>query len=909
MSDILLPNKLLIPPSRTKLVTRSRLTDRLQGGLHRTLTLISAPAGFGKTTLVADWAAGILLNQGGELEIQIAWLSVDESDNDFNRFLTYFLTTLLQLDLGIEMDGKAALEMFQSPNPAPIETILSPVLAALASLKKQIVIVLDDYHALKNLQIHKAIDFWLKSVTPQVHTVILSREDPPFPLARLRAQNQLLEFRSRDLRFTEAEATQFLNDVMGLELDPSAVTKLEQRTEGWIAGLQMAALSMRDRQDILTFIENFSGTNRFILDYLLEEVLANQPQEIQQFLLRTSILQQFTADLCDAVLEKESGSAAILKYLDRANLFLIPLDQERSWYRYHHLFSDLLTARLGQTHAEGEISELHKRAASWYEKKKMSFQAIYQASLIPDDAWVEQIIDQNYMEIFQRKESASIRQWTGELKPDLVFRRPQLAIHEANSQAWFGQLDDAEHLLDEAEKRLKEEDPTPETEAMHGYLSYVRSRVTAMRGDYQGAIELCRIAREKTPDSNQGLLGGIGVMLGYGYFLNGDFTQAAETLQETIQAGKRAGALNTTSGAYCVLARLYALQGQIQKAFDLYQEGEAFIQESAAERRGAMSIIDVGLAEIFYERNELEAASTHVQRGLKFISLWSKADDISLAYLIHSQIQQARGDALTAEQYIKKAGQVISSSGVFSEARDAVAAAEIQLWLKQRNIAAVKPWVKSISRKLESEQPFRFENEPVLIALAQAEIALGNLPEASELLEQLEAHAQSSGRQGRLLNILILQAVVRYENQELRQASSILERALILGEPEGYARTFLNAGQPMQQLLKHWLSQNKAHPVSSYARRLLDQLSALADSAQNGKKAPANQSVLIEELTERELEVLDLIAQGKTNKQIAAVLVISPGTVKAHTSNIYRKLDVSNRTEAVALARELEILL
>ncbi|MFC1879859.1 LuxR C-terminal-related transcriptional regulator, partial [Chloroflexota bacterium] len=690
-------------------------------------------------------------------------------------------------------------------------------------------------------------------------------------------RNHLTELRAAALRFTESEATQFLNDIMGLSLDAESITLLEERSEGWIAGLQMAALSMRDRKDIGAFIENFSGTNRYILDYLLEEVLANQPPEIQQFLLHTAILKRLSGSLCDALLEGENQSASILEYLEQVNLFLIPLDDDRNWYRYHHLFSDLLSARLQQTHSDKELSDLHTRAAQWYEKNRMAYGAIYHSSLIPNDEWVERIIDQNYMEIFQRRDSASIRLWTGELGKELIFKRPQLAIHEANSRAWFGKLDEADHLLDEAEKHLKAEASTPEIQAMCGYLAYVRSRVTAMRGDFEQAIQLCNSARENTPANNEGLLGGIGVMLGYGYFLNGEFAQAVQTLRETIRSGKNSGAINTTVAAYCVLARLSAIQGQLQKSYDLYREAEIFIQQSEGEHRGAMSIVDMGYAEILYEWNNLEAASTHIQQGLEFIPLWSKADDIALAHITYSQIQQAQGNTLAAEKNIEKGSQVIRSSGMFSEARDAVTAAEIDMWLIQENCLAINRWVRSIENRLTSDQPYRFENELILMSLARAYLAQENFDEVMALLTQLESSAQTGGREGRLIKIFILQALVMYRKGEKDPAFSIVERALGLAEPGCYVRSFINEGQPMLQLLSRWLSRTEKHPLKAYANQLVAQFNDKSLSALDGQGKTDFEDELIEPLSPREIEVLSLIALGKTNKEISAELVVSPG--------------------------------
>jgi LuxR family maltose regulon positive regulatory protein len=536
----------------------------------------------------------------------------------------------------------------------------------------------------------------------------------------------------------------------------------------------------------------------------------------------------------------------------------------------------------------------------------MTYGAIYHASLVPDDAWVERIIDQNYMEIFQRKDSASIRQWTGELGQQLIFRRPRLAIHEANSRAWFGQLEEAGQLLEEAEKMLQAEPSSPETQAMFGYLAYIKSRVTAMRGNFEQAITLCLSARENTPESNPGLLGGIGVMLGYGYFLHGDFASAEQTFLETIRAGKKSGAINTTIGAYCVLARLYALQGRLQKSVDLYREAESFIHKSEEQLPGAMSIVQVGLAETLYEMNDLEAARAHIQQGMESLPLWSKADDTALAHVIYAKIEQVQGNMPAAVANIEKASQTVHSSGVFSEARDAVTAAEIALQFENADTLTLHRRAAGIETRLTSERPFRFENELLLITLARLYMAQAAWDKAVTLLAQLEESAHAGGRDGRQIKILLLQALALHNRGEQDRAFAVLGRALALAEPEGYVRTFLDEGPPLQRLLTQWVSQAQASPVRAYARHLLSQFDADAQPDREGQ--PTGKGSLIEPLTPREIEVLIHIAAGKTNKEISAELVVSPGTVKAHTSSIYRKLDVSNRTEAVVRARQLKIL-
>jgi LuxR family maltose regulon positive regulatory protein len=824
--------------------------------------------------------------------------------------------------------GNEAARLMRRAQQVPAESVLTSLINDLDTTRREIVLVLDDYQFINNLEVHEQVIFLLEHCPHTFHLVIATRSDPPLPLARLRARGQMVELRAADLRFTEPETVQFLNNVMGLHLDAGAVAVLEDRTEGWIAGLQMAALSMRDRKDVSGFIEEFSGTNRYILDYLIEEVLSSQSPETQCFLLYTSILERLNASLCNAILAGDAGSkrknadksthlgslisgksASILEYLERANLFLVPLDDERKWYRYHHLFSDLLRARLQQTLKPREIAALHSRAARWYEQNGLTYEAIQHASLAADDEWVERLIEQNYMDIFQRRDSASIRFWTGDLARELVFKRPRLCIHEALKRSWLGQLDEADLFLNEAEKRIQEKATTPETEATLGHLAYVRSRVTAMRGDVRGAIKLALTAREKTPTSNQALLGGIGVMLGYAYFLDGDFSNASQTLIKTIHAGKSVNAVNTTMGAYGVLGRLYALQGQLHKSLELYQEAEKFIHDVDDRLQGVMGIVKLGIADLLYVWNDLEPALTHIKQGLEFLPLWNKPDDMALAYITLSRIELAQGNLAGAVETIEKGSQVIHTSGVFSEARDTVETAEIKLQLKQGKNQAVDLWVNSLEKSIESGNPLRFENELAHITLARVYIARKKWDESIGLLSRLETNAQSGGRMGRLIEILILEALAQQKLDEPTQALENLAKSLELAEHEGYIRVYVDEGEPMRLLLVQWLAHADNNPLRDYARRLLSHFDSEAKNVtvMQEKTSPAQN--LVEPLSQRELEVLHIIALGKTNQEIASQLIVSPGTVKAHTASIYRKLDVANRTEAVARARQLGIIL
>ena len=915
-SDPLLRTKLRLPTPRPHLVPRPKLQEQIEHGLHGPLTLITAPAGFGKTTLVASCIAGC--------GMPVAWLSLDKNDNQVERFLNYVVAAFQESDHAI---GIKALQLTAGLPEARSEAVLTNLINDLDAIRGEIVLVLDDYQFISSQAVHEAVTFLLEHCPRTLHIVIATRSDPPLPLARLRARGQTVELRAGELSFTEPEAGQFLNNVMGLSLDARSVAVLKERTEGWIAGLQMAALSIRHREDIPQFIEAFSGTNRYILDYLLEEVLTSQSAEIQGFLLRTSILERLTAPLCDAILATDeasntegdglptrsesfflSGSASILEYLERANLFLVPLDDEWTWYRYHHLFADLLRAQLQRSLGAKGVAQLHIRAAEWHAQNGSILEAIHHASMASDDERVERFIEQNYMELVSHGEQAGLRFWTGKLSKELVYRRPWLCIYEAYSHSWFGELDEAEELLEVAERRIRSDIAAPDALSMLAYLTYVRSRVTAMRGDLPRAIELCFAAREYIPAGDLALQLDTQITLGYEYFLNGDFAHADPTLKEMIRLGNSANAVINTVAASCVLARLYAVEGQLNKSYDTYQMAAQTIPATGEPHLGARALIEVGIADVLCEWNDLDAALTHIEEGLSLLTFWGKADDLALSYITLARIHLAQENRKDAIDAIEKATHFAQTSGIFPEAYHAVELARVKLWLAQRDIKSANRWSASLDQRFDVDNPFKFVNEVTHIAQARVWMAQNKLEETIGLLTRLEEIAGSTERTSRVIEILLLQALTRQELGDAKQAILALTTCLTLAQPEGYVRIFLDEGKSLRSLLARLLRLGADKPVRDYVIYLLSQFDAESPglAAAQGKKHSVGD--LIEPLTPRELEVLHLIALGWSNQEIAHELIVSPGTIKAHTASIYRKLEVANRTEAVSHARGLGIL-
>ncbi|MFN2292765.1 MAG: LuxR C-terminal-related transcriptional regulator [Anaerolineae bacterium] len=930
-AEKLIRTKLRRPFTRHELVPRPRLRARIGDGLRRPLTLITAPAGFGKTTLVASCIT--------DFGMPIAWLSLDEADNQAGRFLDYLVAALREADNTIA--GEAA-QLLAAAREAPSEAVLTSLVNDLDTAGRELALVLDDYQLIRSRAVHEVVGFLLEHCPHTLHLVITTRSDPPLPLARLRARGQMVELRTTELRFTETEAARFLNDIMGLGLDAGSIAVLEQRTEGWVAGLQMAALSMLNHEDVSGFIKGFSGTNRYILDYLLEEVLASQSPEIQRFLLYTSILERLTAPLCDAVLgnwatgilvNRATGeigpgdqstnlpvyqhtSQSILEYLEETNLFLVPLDEERLWYRYHHLFADLLRSQLQRSLGAEGIAGLHIRASEWHAQHGSILSAIDHASLASDDERVERLIEQHYMEMVRRGEMSGMRLWTGKSSTELVYRRPWLCIYEAYSRAWFGELDEAALFLEEAQKRVEREDSTPDADAMMAHLAYIKSRVTAMRGDIHRAIEFCQQAREHVPDGNLALEFDSRVTLGYEYFLSGDYDNASRILKEAIRFGITAGAIIHTVAASCMLARLYANQGLLQRSYDTYHKAAQRIPEASEQYLDARALIEIGLADVSCEWNDLDAALAHLNQGLSLLPWWGKADDLILAYVTLARIHLALANTEDAAEAVRSASQVIQTHGVFSEARNALEMGQVKLWLTRGNLQAIDRWTRSQTERFSSADRCPFEDELACITQARAHIALNQPREALASLSSLEEMARSAGRMGRVIEILLLRALALQDMGNAQDALLALAECLALAEPEGYARIFLDAGQPMGELLGQWLAHASAGRLQAYAIHLLSQFDSEPHPPATAveKDSPTLHfsvrvgSVLVEPLTQREREVLDLIALGKTNKQIARQLIVAPGTIKAHSSSIYRKLDVANRTEAVARARELGIL-
>jgi LuxR family maltose regulon positive regulatory protein len=966
MSTPLLRSKLYIPRGRAEWVPRPRLLKKLNAGLRRKLTLISAPAGFGKTTLLAGWIR--LVGVHGPAS-SVAWLSLDEGDNDPARFWAYAFAALDTLQPGI---GDGARALLRSSGPADaaaqpsIEAALTVLLNELAISGGEagqwpvFVLALDDYHLIEAQATHQGLAFLLEHLPPQLHLVISGRADPPLPLARLRARSQLAELRVDDLRFTVEETSAFFNDVMGFPLTPEDVATLEARTEGWIAGLQLAALALQgtvsargwDPERAAHLVETFSGSHRYVLDYLIEEVLQQQPGPIQEFLLQTSILSRLTGPLCDAVLDiggsrpdapkvptesprpdantqspipniqspvsrLHSPSQRRLEQLEADNLFIVPLDGERRWYRYHRLFADLLRARLQD---RGPTALLHRRAAEWYERNNLPEEAIRHALAAQDFGRAARLIGQCADEmLWARGQVSTLLGWLEILPRELIRSRPDLSLLRAWAFFLSARFEAVEACVQDAERALQTATlPGQERQSAVSQITVMQAMLANFWGDIPRTIELSLRALELLPERNAFLRGSLAGNLGGAYTRAGDMAAAAEAFAEAARLYATTGNSFIALIASSYQGAAQAALGQLREAARTYRQALDLADARKASQSLGARLAQVGLGGLLCEWNELEAAAHHLESG---VELAEQQHDLSLGpgqqllvdgYLGLARVHQALGDVEAALERVHEAMQMAEDHAPHYRAR--AAATRARIWIAEGNLDAAARWAQESGLSPADEPVFHREFE--YLTLARVLLASDQPAEAEGLLERLRRAAEAGSRMGSAIEARVLQALALQAQGQTAQALAALEQALSLAEPEGYVRLFADEGAPLAKLLRQVTSRRIA---SSYVQRLLAAFAIPADRdlgarprRPEGTPSPPSPILqplpLVEPLTERELEVLHLIARGLSNREIAQELVVAVTTVKKHASNIYGKLGVGSRIQAVARAQELGLL-
>jgi LuxR family maltose regulon positive regulatory protein len=875
MTMPLLATKLYVPAPRPNLVRRPRLVERLDEGLrlgHR-LTLISAFAGSGKTTLLGEWASS--------RNLQFCWLSLDDDDSDPARFWTYVVVALQTIHPQL---GESVLPMLQGPQPPPVRSILTPLLNEVAALAEPLVLVLDDYHLVTAEAIHDGVAFLLDHLPQQLHLVIATRADPPLPIARLRARGQLTELRVDDLRFTAEEATAFLNGVMELNLQPEDVAALEARTEGWISGLHLAALSTRGREDVHAFVEAFTGSHHYILEYLIEEVLSRQPEPVHRFLLQTSILDRLCAPLCDALTGEQDGTE-MLERLQRDNLFIIPLDDERRWYRYHHLFGDLLRKRLGQTPPfipsagggdRGGVLELHRRASQWHEENGLLEQAVKHARAAGDFERIAEITEQAAGDSLLDARLTTLLRWVDVLPESVLRAHPRLQIYRAWALYMNGHLKAAQQALGDCRQALETLPPSPENDVLRRVLTRLLDTIDMIaQGFMYGvdnriaeAIEVCSQARDIALEDGRVFL-------------------AAQATEGLALAQYHQG-------------RLRASAQSCQQVIDLAVQGAAQAPLAAAGY--------VELAGIHIEWNDLETAVDLLDEALVLCREWGIVQTLNEAYTAQSHLLQVRGDIEGAWDVLEKAREFGSMEGDYSLVNFRLATQQARLNLAAGEPEKVVRWVEgTLAAFLSGKQlPATFV-ETLQTMLARAYLARGEAEEALAVLEPLLSPAEAAGAFLHVIEVCALKALALHALGDTSAALAALERSLALAESEGYVRTYLNEGPPLARLLREATSQG-IH--AEYANELLSAFKGSEYGRMGDMPSPTPSHIqpLPEPLTPRELDVLHLISQGLSNQQVAEELVIALNTVKRHTSSIYGKLDVHSRTQAVSRARDLDLL-
>lgn len=921
--DQLLTTKLNIPRIRRGIVPRLHLIDRLNDGMERKLSLISAPAGFGKTTLVIEWIDAVRnpINDRTQEQLKIGWLSLDEGDNDPLQFIAYLIAALNRAAGEEEVYGKGELHLLQSHQPPAVESILVPLINEISIAKDKLVIVFDDYHVVNSPEINQILSFLLENLPPQLHLVIVSREDPGLPLPRYRARAQMTELRAVDLRFSSSEAADFLTQVMGLNLSQEDIAALERRTEGWIAGLQLAAVSLSGKDQPGELIKSFSGSHRIVLDYLIEEVLQEQPEDIQLFLLQTSILSRMNAAICDALTGLTNGQET-LEYLEQANLFIIPLDDERQWYRYHHLFTDLLVQRLNQLYGN-RISELHLRASRWLEANGQFDAAVEHALRAGDYEHVSNLVEGRADYLWMHGEHYKLRRWLERIPDGFILTKALLSISQGYYLHSAGHHQAGEEYLQAAEYLFDPPDKTPnasKNDDQHTYsaqerlmlrsrLAVIRSLICTFTGDIPGMLQGSNKALELLDEKDSTWRCLAAFTLGDAYSYLGDMKASYKARAEALRACEAEGDLYYTAVASLKLAATLYEQGELQHTLQLCQRTLGQVSNTAFAKSSPVGCLMVLYGDVLAEMNETDQAKDLAIRGVQISERGGNLTLLGYSYLYQLRVLLALGDFNQAQEVFSRVSQLNHETTVPAWLTNQMAAWQVRINLEQNQMQPALDWVEQagIAENPTAEMISKIDFLLLFdyIMLSRVLIAQQRYDQAITLLQALSMRAEKGGRIMRVIEILNLQALALAAMGDNSAAMIPLERSLAIAEPLGFIRSYVDEGPPMAGLLKEARSQG-VYP--GYAAQLLLAFQGSETISTADSTASAINASLIEPLSEREIEVLQLLSEGLSNLEIANRLYISLNTVKVHTRNIYGKLGTSNRTQAVATARSMGIL-
>ena len=897
----LLHTKLFIPAVRKGAINRTHLITRLNQGVQGALTLISAPAGFGKTTLLADWAT--------QFSSAIGWVSLEPDDNDPVRFMTYLIMGLKSVKTDI---GELSLGMLTSRQFPTLQSAIVPLLNDISQNSAQFFIVLDDYQVITSVQIHKIMSFLIEHQCPNLHLVIATRSDPFLPLARLRARNQITDLRAEDLRFSITEAEEFLNSDMGLGLSSQDIAMLGERTEGWIAGLQMAALSMSTRADKTTFIEQFGGSHHYIMDYLVDEVLSQQPDIIHSFLLKTSILERLSGSLCDALTGNSNGYE-MLEELERLNLFLIALDDEHHWYRYHHLFAQLLRSRAEKIFGENAIKVLHQQAASWYDKKEMLEEAVFHAIAAQDYKHVSCLIEQNTRKILAHGEFDLAMKWIGFLPAEIINSRPWLLAFKARILGILNRTQEMMPILDKLEQQIKQKPNDNELNAINAFVSYLRAMAAYKESDLEQALHLAALAQQQAKGDDLEFQNNLLMLIGSIQLDLGKITEATRAFSEVTKTVSNNNSLNDIRlifSAMVNLADIQGIRGELSEAEEIYNNARNIALQWGDSNFHTIGRVFISLGNIKYQQNELETGRSYIQKGIDHYQKWGHASDMAISYASLARVLQASGLFSEANEAITRALEEAKRSTAGIKARNFVRQQLYRIMMMNEDISRVDGWLQE--NNTQDHEEITFSNEQDYILRVRLLFLQDKLEAATVLLNKLAEAAQTSDRNVSLIEIYILQALVAQSHGQIEISFSWLIKALNIAEQQGYMRVFIDEGDLMRALLLKFRSEIDAGNIqaenlaklSKYVNKILAAFSM--DQEQTNK---ASKSLpFLDPLTSREMEILTLICMGLSNREIAGKLFITNSTVKTHLHHIFAKINVESRTQLIIRAKELKLI-